>query len=178
MREDTSHSGVFSGRGRSDQDIRLETISEVGMIQRCLRILSVATMALLWSIRVGLAETYRCTFDRSIAVGNNGLFEDKKEPKKGEEYFVALDSGGRGGKISQCAPGGRCGNLANVQLVTRWSAPNTSEMMLRLVIGGDNQIGQIWSIEGADVTDLTVVAVSALGQRSDTEFGKCRKVMD
>ncbi|MDD1536095.1 MULTISPECIES: hypothetical protein [unclassified Bradyrhizobium] len=149
------------------------------MNRQCLGIAPVAFFVLLWSASLGSAETYRCTFDRTIAVGNNNLFEDKKDHKKDEEYFVALDAVGRGGKVSQCTPSGRCGNLAKVQLITRWSAARGSSMMLRLVVGGDDQIGQIWSIEGDGVTaDLTVVAVSALGQRSDTEFGKCRKVMD
>lgn len=133
---------------------------------------------LLCSSQTAFAETYRCTFNREIVVGANGLVEDKKDPNKGEEYFVALEDQSRGGKISQCTPGGRCGNLANIHLVTRWSSRDGKSTMLRLIMGGEQQLGQLWSVESnAFDEDFTVVAVSALGQRSTTDLGTCRKVM-
>lgn len=124
-------------------------------------------------------ETYRCSFNREVAVGANGLFEDNKDPRKGEVYFVTLGSLDRGGKVSQCASAGQCGTVANVQLLTRWASNNGKSTMVRLVIGSEQQIGQIWSIESNHADgEFTLVAVSALEQRSDTGFGACRKVVD
>ena len=123
-------------------------------------------------------ETYRCSMDREIAVGANGLFEDNKEANKGTEFYLAIDNKTQQGTVSVCKEG-NCGNAGEIHIVTRWESESvTKNQMVRMLTGATGQLGRLWSLERWWYDEVfNAIAVSALGQRSDTGFGTCQMVI-
>jgi hypothetical protein len=134
-------------------------------------------LAVMFHAHSASAETFRCSIDREIAIGNNGLFEDNKEANKGKEFFIAIDNQTQKGVFSSCT-NGKCGNVADVFNVNRYDSKDVKNQAIRMVVGARGQTGQLWSLEDHFGTgDYLAVSVSAMGQRSDTGFGKCRVIV-
>ena len=139
-------------------------------------------MASLWTL-AAKAETFRCTMDRQITVGAFGGVQDNKEENKGREYYLAIDNSSQKGTYSECTQPAGCSNVAEIPIVTRFESnglkKGTKNLMVRMIVGATGQLGMLWSLErdGGD-QDFKAIAVSALGQRSDTMLGTCQKVIE
>jgi hypothetical protein len=148
---------------------------QIGGKMKCVP--QVIFLATVLSSASAVAETYRCIMNREIALGANGLFEDNKEANKGKEFFIAIDNRTQKGTFSSCTEAG-CGNIAEVPMLSRYEPENSPSRMIRMIIGANGQLDQLWSLEGRkNPSDFTAVAVSAIAQRSDTSFGRCRLII-
>jgi hypothetical protein len=129
------------------------------------------------------AETFRCLMERQITVGAYGPVKDDKEADKGREHFLAINNSTQKGTYSTCFQGAACSTWAEIPWVTRYESDGlrkgTKNIMIRMIVGGSGQIGQIWSLEqDGGQENFTAIAVSAQGQRSDTALGTCTKIID
>jgi hypothetical protein len=128
------------------------------------------------------AEAYRCIMDRQITVGGNDMFEDNKEANRGTEFYLSIDNKTQRGTFSTCNQGG-CGNVGEIPVVTRYETEGiqkgTKNLMIRMITGPPGQLGRLWNLErrGGD-RDFTAIAISAIGQRSDTELGTCQMIIE
>jgi hypothetical protein len=119
------------------------------------------------------AETFRCTFDRTISVTADGRFEDNK---KGGEIFIVVDGKNRTGRSS-----GGSEFTAVVRTIPRSITPNEP---FRLITLYGNE--ELWVLDkktvlmgGETSDDYTAVVVSVSGNLRETrsEFGQCRAII-